>query len=172
MKGFILIVAAAAVFHLVVVLGFFVYRGYVVETRCLQYLKQAADANTVDIAKDSMDKALAFIDAQQWQAGNTGIILSQPKNDVGFWAKNLRGAKKELDDVRPDATPLERSNMLMKLRETLLDNDSKGTTITHPGGISLFPYQVVAWIWFIVALLMAIGGVFGFVVVANDNGYL
>lgn len=131
------------------------YCGYVVDRDCLEYLKQAANANTVEIADDRLDKALAFIDSNNWQTGNTGIFLTTPKNDVGFWVKNIRAAKAELQQIDPDASSLEKSNVLMKLRETLTDSNESGkTVVTYPENISLFPHQTVLFIGGILAILV------------------
>lgn len=53
----------------------------------------------------------------------------------------MTSAYKELCDLPTDATPLEKTNVLMKLRETLLDSGGEGDVVTLPDGISVYPYN-------------------------------
>lgn len=108
------------------------------------HLKRAADANTIDLAKRELNTALTEIERRGWsEGGYTNILWTTPENDVGFWYENLKASVTELDRVNEDTSELERSNMLIKLRETLLDHGHEGgETVTQPGGISIFPHNV------------------------------
>ena len=48
----------------------------------------------------------------------------------------------ELDKLPETATSLEKTNVLMKLRETLTDESEDGTEVTVPNGISIYPNNV------------------------------
>ncbi|MSR85432.1 hypothetical protein EXS71_03310 [Candidatus Uhrbacteria bacterium] len=42
---------------------------------------------------------------------------------------------------------MEKTNLLMKLRQTLLDHKQSGEEVTEPSGMSIFPYNVL-YFWF------------------------
>lgn len=104
-------------------------------------LKRASDANTVEIAEQELDAALQGIDKHNLETGYTSILYRTPDEDLGFWYKNIVSAKKELAELPTESSPLEKTNVLMKLRETLLDNVSGGMQVTAPDGISIHPYN-------------------------------
>lgn len=106
---------------------------------CEGYLKRAADANTVETAKAELEKAIAYMDAKNLKVGYTSVIYTSPSEDVEFWYKNISASYKELGLIDSTSSQLEKSNMLMKLRETLLDDSSEGTDVTVPDGISRYP---------------------------------
>ena len=113
---------------------------YQFEIGCGQRLKRAADANTIDLATTEMDAAVGYLLDHKMTEGYTSIFWNSPDEDVGFWYKNLAASLDELKKVSPDASQLERSNILMKLRQTLLDHSGEhGEVVTAPEGISRFP---------------------------------
>jgi hypothetical protein len=140
-------------------LGWRIVNAYSYDIHCGGHLKRAADANTVPLAKQELDIAIKYLEttftAEQLEHGNTGVFMSHPANDIGFFYKNLKMSQVELNSVNPRASQLEKSNILMKLRETLLDNNQNGQQVTAPDGISIFPLNVgqfwFAWIMIIVA---------------------
>ena len=125
---------------------------------CGGYLKRAADANTVELAKKQLEIALMYIEQKQLTSGYTSIIYRTPSEEVGFWYENLKSSLNELSTLKPDATPLEKSNMLIKLRETLLD-EGQSTTVTIPAGISVYPYNTAMAILGGILLIAAVVGV-------------
>lgn len=116
-------------------------------TNCEQYLKRAADANTVETAKEELAKAISYAEAHNLTKGIVSIFLHQPKNDVGYWYKNMTEAYDELENLPEDATSLEKTNVLMKLRETLTDERESGVAVTIPDGISIYPNNVLYFWW-------------------------
>jgi len=117
------------------------------DRNCTGYLKRAADANTVELAKAQLAIAIQYARAHGDTAGFTSVLYRTPDEDVGFWFSNLTASLQELESLKLDASPLERSNMLMKLRETLLDQGTKSVGVTTPDGISVFPHNM-AWAFF------------------------
>jgi len=103
------------------------------------YLKRAADANTIPLAEEQLAVALKHIESHGMTSGYTSVIYRTPNEDVGFWYKNLAVSMMELKSVKSTASQLEKSNMLMKLRETLLDDNEGDSNVTFPPGISVFP---------------------------------
>lgn len=112
------------------------------DKNCTQYLKRAADANSIEMAKVELGKAISYAESQRLTEGVVSIFLRQPKNDIGYWYTNMVTAYEELESLPEDSTPLEKTNVLMKLRETLTDNNDSGTSVTVPNGISIYPNNV------------------------------
>ena len=106
---------------------------------CGGYLKQAADANTINIAKNCLTKAILYLEENNLTEGYTSIVYKTPEDDIGFWYNNLSTSLNELLMYSDNLSPLESSNILLKLRETLLDDTQNGTKITIPPGISRYP---------------------------------
>lgn len=123
---------------------------------CEGYLKRAGDANTVALAEDQLTIALEYIEKRELTSGNSSLLWQVPRNDLGFWYQNLNSSLEELRGVPAEATQLERSNVLMKLRETLLDDTSSGLVVTHPRNISIYPNVRVFWT---ILLLCVVAGV-------------
>ena len=136
---------------------------------CEGFLKNAADSNSVDQAVERMAIAVKYIETHDLNEGFTSILWKAPNEDMGFWAKNLNDALVELQELSPDSTPLEKSNLLMKLRETILDDTANGVSVTAPGGISIYPHNV-GLCWLSILSLFAIGGG-GAIIVAGENGW-
>ena len=135
---------------------------------CGGYLKRAADANNVDLAKQELARALAWINANDLRDGYTSVAWRTPDEDVGFWHTNLTASLQELESVNPEASQLEKTNVLMKLRETLLDQ-GESTIVTEPDGISVYPDNVAyAWAGWISLIVFLVGCVFGFIVLNDD----
>lgn len=116
---------------------------------CRGYLKQAADANTVELALDRLDKALSYTERKGWTDGYTSILWKTEDENIGFWYENLKASRQELILVH-NSSQLEQTNVLMKLRETLTESTDKGTAITYPTGLWKYPHNglfaVIAWI--------------------------
>lgn len=135
---------------------------------CTGRLKRAADANTIELASEELTAALSYIDKSLPQkTGYTSIIYNSPSEDVGFWVKNLTQSLTELKSVSPDASQLEKSNVLMKLRETLLDSTEHGTRVTCPRGISVFPHNLATCLFGVFSLL----GVCAMTIVYSRESY-
>lgn len=140
------------------ILTFVAWGGYRVvaninfKRNCGGYLKRAADANTVQLAQRELSTALSYIEKEGLITGYTSVIYRTPSEDVGFWHTNLKASLEELNTVSPNATQLEKSNVLLKLRQTLLDHTGGSESITVPSGISVYPNNA----------LVAVIGVFTF----------
>lgn len=139
-----------------------IVKGIQFTANCGDYLKLAADANSIDMAERHLSTAITYLEDNNLTSGYTKIFVYYPKNDLGLWYENLKTAQTQLQEMQAtDYTELDQSNMLMKLRETILDEDG---TLTHPIGISLIPnYALMFWLNM---LLWIPGFVFGIVLVA------
>jgi hypothetical protein len=111
------------------------------EIGCGGHLKRAADANTIELAAAELEQAIVYAEKHDLTKGSTHLLFATPDLDIGFWYKNISSARNELREVSPNASNLEKTNMLMKLRETLVDS-GQSVHITVPDGIYVFPFGV------------------------------
>lgn len=159
MKRLLVVLAVLSAIVLLTWAGVRVYLALDMKFNCFNYLKRAADANTVEMAKPQLDKAIEYLEDHNLTTGVVSIIFHNPANDVGYFYQNLKASQTELEQVKSDATQLEKSNVLMKLRETLVDT-GESTSVTHPAGISVYPNNVAFFLWFLLSFIATI--VFGF----------
>lgn len=124
---------------------------------CIGYLEMAADANNVELAEKHLSKAIEYLEENNLKYGSTGIFFHTPGNNIEFWYENLKSAQTQLQEFESE-NELEESNILMKLRETLLD---EAGNVTHPNMISFYPNHAF-WFWFLILgwllLVMPVGG--------------
>lgn len=121
------------------------------------YLKRAADANTIDMANAELTKVIDYLEANNLTSGYTSVMWETPDEDIGFWYQNLKASQQELENLKSDSA-LERTNVLMKLRETLLDTSEK-TKVTIPKGLDVYPDNLL---WGILTLSAFTGMMIGF----------
>ncbi len=127
------------------------------------YLKRAADANTIDLANEELTKALNYLEANNITSGYTSVLWQTPEEDIDFWYRNLKASQKELQNLQSDSA-LERTNVLIKLRETLLDTGEK-TKVTVPDGLSVYPHNKF-WAAMMTAAILCL--MIGFVLLAAE----
>jgi len=145
------------------ILTFVVWGGYriiatiIFDPNCGGNTKRAADANTIPLAQQELQTALNYMEKERLTSGYTSIIYITPDEDIGFWHTNLKASLEELKAVSPNASQLEKSNVLLKLRQTLLDQ-GKGESITVPPGISVYPSNAtVAFMGVFTFILLVVG---------------
>lgn len=136
------------------------YKDIVFDRDIGEHMKRAADANTVELATQEMEIVVKNMKDAGMTSGYTSVVYQTPEDEVKFWFDNMNASLQELKAINPNATQQEKSNVLMKLKETLTDNTEKGIKITAPPGISKFPnnkiYALVGWILLFIAV---VGGV-------------
>lgn len=147
------------------VVAFTIYKHYIFKKGCEDYLKLAADAPTLERAKNFTEQAINYIESKNLTTGNSGIIFKTPSNDLELWYGQIKAAYVnivniiEQDKLKTGSiSQLTKDNMLMKLREVLVDVGDDDTEITLPKNITIYPNQVLICIWWIIALIMSIGG--------------
>ena len=109
---------------------------------------------------------MQYIEENGLTKGYTSILYRTPDEDIGFWHENLKASLEELRAVKGGATQLEKSNILIKLRETLLDHSSSGVSITVPSGVSVFPSNMAWMLWGGFSIIFA--AIFWIVVLSDD----
>jgi hypothetical protein len=120
---------------------------------CKGYLEQSANANTVELSKDRLDKAISYIEANHLVTGYTSIFLKTEDENVEFWYNNLKACQKELE-LGKKGTQLEKTNLLMKVRESIMKNDGTGDSAIIPDGISRYPHNLMFAILNLISLLI------------------
>lgn len=108
---------------------------------CKGYLERAGNANTVETAKNELNKATSWCEKNNRAEGYTTVLWQTPDQDISFWFNNLKAAHDELDTLPEDSTPLERTNVLLKLRETLNHHGEGGENVTYPDHLDIYPNQ-------------------------------
>lgn len=149
------IVIGILAFLLISIFGWTLIAGISFDINIGQHLKRAADANTLKLAQEELSQALKIIEARNLKEGNTSILIPSPSNDLDFWYRNLKASLSELDLALANTkmSQLEQSNVLMKLRETILDEGGESLSITRPAYISVHPYQRLIAILIIIIIL-------------------
>lgn len=112
------------------------------DQKCGGYLKQAADANSVELAERQLNLAIDYIEQRELTSGYTSVLWNTENENIEYWYNNLKQCQKELAATKNNST-LENTNVLMKLRESLTDVDQNGTTLTIPYGISRYPNNLL-----------------------------
>ena len=131
---------------------FRIYSNIVIKQELTGHLKRAADANSIELALSELKTALVYTENNNLTNGYTSIIYKTPDEDLGFWYRNLKASKLELEKTK-NSTSLEKTNVLLKLRETLLDEGKKGSRITYPRGISIYPNNKLFALLFLISLI-------------------
>lgn len=119
------------------------------------HLKLAADANIIAMAAEELDHAIAYLEAEGLTEGYTSVIYDKPTEDIGFWYRNLKASRAELERAK-DGDQLLQTNTLIKLRETLLDGGGDGDRVTIPDGLSRYPNNLWWGLGTLYGLLIAI----------------
>lgn len=158
-KGFFLILISFIVPTIVIV------KSIQFKQDCSGYLKQAADANTVELALGRLNLALDYIESHNLTSGYTSVLWRTENENVGYWYQNLKACQGELE-ANLDATSLEKSNVLMKVRESLTDEGENGTVLTIPPGISRYPNNLMYGILRFLSLFVFC---WGFVILVKDS---
>lgn len=130
---------------------------------CKGYLKQTADANSVELALDRLNKAIDYVEANNLTSGYTSIIYRTEDENVEFWYNNLLTCKQELTECI-ESSQFEKTNVLMKVRESLTDQEGEGTVITCPSGLSRYPNNKIFAFFNFFSSLIAFVGLCGFII--------
>lgn len=139
------------------ILGVRIYKSVIFKQNVTGHLKRAGDANTVELAKEELAYVISYLDKNNIKEGYTSILWKTPDEDISFWYRNIIASKAELDSLTNNSA-LEKTNVLMKLRETLIDEDEK-LKVTVPTGLSVFPNNKIWAALTTFALLALISGI-------------
>lgn len=161
MKVFIAIILTAFAFT---IFGITIKKGITLKQNCTGYLKRAADANTVETARVELQKSIQYLEANNLTTGYTSVLYKTPDEDIEFWYKNLKASENVLSQIDSTASTLERTNVLMKLRETIMDSGENNDRVTVPEGLSTYPnnamWGTLMWLAIIILFGLFIWGAF------------
>ena len=149
MKGFYVLLTVLALIMPTVT----IVKSVKFQQECSGYLKQTADANTPELALDRITKAIDYVEAHGLTSGYTSVLWRTEDENVGFWYENLKACRAELEGCL-DGTQLEKSNVLMKVRESLTDEGEDGTELTIPPGISRYPHNALFGVLNLISVLV------------------
>lgn len=129
------------------------------------HLKRAGDAVSLELAERELTTAVNYLEANNlhtetgrragWLDDSTNILYTTPEAQISFHVDNVRSCRDEVREIlaNKDATPLEKSNVLMKLRESLLDNSESGHSVTCPSGLEVFPHNMGINLAFLISII-------------------
>lgn len=148
----------------ITIFGIRISKGITFKQNVSGYLKRAADANTIALANEELTKVITYLEANNITDGYTSVLWQTPDEDVNFWYRNLKASQQELQNLKSESA-LERTNVLIKLRETLLDSGKK-TRVTVPKGLAVYPNNLL---WGILLLIAFSCFVIAFVILAVES---
>ncbi len=156
MKRISLIFAIILTIVFFVTLTLEIVRRYRFKIGCEDWLKLAGEAMDVYQARGFLAKGIEYLERKNLTVGSSAYFLKTPSADLGLWYQRLKSGEEILEEViarkeKGEATPLEISNTLMKLRELLVDITEKKTEVTLPTKIWLFPKQITFLIWYLIS---------------------
>jgi len=131
--------------------GTVIYKRIEFKQNCSGRLERAANANTVELAVKELDAAIKYAEAKGYTSGYTSVIYRTPDEDVEYWYNNLCASRQELLNLPDSSSTLEKTNTLMKLRETLTDTGENGTHVIYPDGLPFYPNN---FLWGILRLIV------------------
>ena len=121
---------------------------------CGGHLMRAAQSNTIEMASSELNQAIKYLESNKLTSGYTSVFYQTPEDDIGFWYRNLVSIRDSLKKVPPEASPLERSNVLLKVHESLVSGD-RVSSLIEPPGISFYP-NIVVYTFGIVVFAMSL----------------
>jgi len=148
------------------VFGGRIYKKTVFKQNVSGLLKRAADANTIELAEIELTKVIDYLEENNLTSGYTSVLWQTPDEEIDFWYKNLKASQLELQNLNSDSA-LEKTNVLMKLRETLLDTGER-TKVTVPSGLSIFPNNKL-WAGLTTLACFGLIAVFGMAIDAEEK---
>lgn len=140
---------------------FWCFRHVDFNQNCSGHLALAAQANSVELARQELGQAVRYLKHNGLTSGYTSICWNTPDENIGFFYTNLEASLAELDDLSAKGdkvSVLEASNCLLKLRDTLTDHGEKGTKVIYPDGLSIYPNNLVFALFAVVSAFMALVG--------------
>lgn len=128
-------------------------RGIVFNQNCGGYLEQAANANSVELALERLNVAIEYVEEHNMTDGYTSVLWKTESDNIGYWYRNLKTCQEELE-ICVNSSQLEKTNVLLKVRESLTDEGKDGTELIIPNGISRYPNNALFGVLKWVSLLM------------------
>lgn len=146
-KVILIVLCVICVIAPTIIYGIGLMKNIQFNAKCINYFELASNANSVDIAEKHLSSGIKYLEDHGLTEGDTSCLMYKPTNDISFWYENLKSTQTQLREVvnKETLTELEESNLLMKLRETLLDEDGD---VIYPIMIEFYPNHNI-WRWLI-----------------------
>ena len=141
--------------------GAVIYKRIDFKQNCSGRLERAANANTVELAVKELNTAIQYAETKGYTTGYTSVIYRTPDEDVEYWYNNLCASRQELLNLPDSTSTLEKTNTLMKLRETLTDTGEHGSYVIYPEGLQFYPHNFLwgilrLFIWIALAVICVV----------------
>jgi len=133
-----------------ITIGYRIHLSNSFDRNCKAYIYRTSEANTIPLATQELSIVVDYLEKNELTSGYTSIFVNDPAEDIGFWYTNLKESLNELQNLNSNSA-LEKSNILLKLRESLLSE--KGKAII-PKGLNVYPHNLA---WGLAMLLSFIG---------------
>ena len=127
------------------------------DQKCRVYIKQAADANTPELALERLNLAIDYIEANNLTDGYTSIFIKTEDENVEFWYKNIIACQEELKSCLT-SSQLEKTNVLINVRESLSHT---------PSGIEFHPHNGLWALGGLISSILVIIGALSFLIIRN-----
>lgn len=131
-------------------------RGVVFNQNCGGYLEQAANANSVELALERLNVAIEYVEEHNMTDGYTSVLWKTEGDNIGYWYRNIKACQEELEAC-VNSSQLEKTNVLLKVRESLTDEGKDGTELIRPNGISRYPnnalFGILNWVSFLMFIV-------------------
>lgn len=168
MRKIMLIIALLLTFYTITIIIIDIVLIWRFKIHCEHFLKLAADAPTVELADKYLEKVVSYILKRNLTQGNTAYFIKTPENDLSLWSRQIFEAANLVRELTlkkkegKEVTPLEESNVLMRIRQTILDEAGDRPIMTIPDYIHVYPNQhfflfsellgiifaILAWVYF------------------------
>jgi hypothetical protein len=144
---------------LVVFFGGFIYINVILHCpfaqQCEVHLQRAATAPTIELARQELAVAIEYLENNSLTTGYTSVFCNTPGDDIGYWYRNIKAAHLSLTNIANDVSQSDRTAVLLRLRQTLVDGDGD---VILPGGIHKYPHNKI---YFGILLVLALFGLLG-----------
>ena len=158
-----IIASALLILFSFTIFGIYASKKITLKQNVTGHLKRAADASTIHLAKQELLSAVDYLEENNLTQGYTSVLWKTPDEDITFWFQNLKASLYELEHLKSESA-LERTNVLIKLRETLVDQ-GESTRVTVPKGLHVFPNNKR---WTILMSLAILSFLVGFVLIPSQ----
>lgn len=138
------------------VIGYRIHLSNSFDRNCKAYIYRTSEANTVPLATKELSIVVDYLEKNGLTSGYTSVFVNDPAEDIGFWYTNLKESLNELQNLDSNSA-LEKSNVLLKLRESLLSE--KGKAII-PKGLNVYPHNLAWGIAMFLSFIAALLGIF------------
>lgn len=125
---------------------------------CGEYLAQASSSTTPEKALQDLESVIEYAEYNSMTEGFTTIAWSTPPSeDVGRWYESLTDIQEQLQGLVDDEPQdLGELSSFVALKSQQFQN-MKTLIRQPPDGISIFGYNQVFFLWFVISSLGALG---------------